>query len=104
MLNFRGKDQKAKQLLLHYAKELGNAFVFDLVDKDLDLRSKEEAVALAEFYWAMLDKSAEDKERGVIVLGELDLQYWMERLMNIIGGHLSKMGYEDQWNQVCDDA
>lgn len=104
MLDFSGNDQKAKQVVLHYARELDNAFVFDLVNKDLDIRSKEEAIVLAEFYWAMLDKSAEDKEQGVIVLDEPDLQYWMERLMNIVGGYLSKIGYGDQWNQVCDDA
>ncbi len=52
----------------------------------------------------MLDLSAQDEEKNTVILGEKSLQFWMERLMNIIGGYLQKIGYRYEWEKVCDDA
>lgn len=51
----------------------------------------------------MLETAADDRDQGVEVLGEKDLQYWMERSMNIISGYLELIGYEQEWEQVSDE-
>lgn len=52
----------------------------------------------------MLDQSALDKENGVIVLNESNMQYWMERLLNIISGYLSNNGYQQIWDMVSEEV
>jgi len=104
MLDFSGGDEKAKLVALHYAKELDNNFVLELINKDQEVKNSEQAIDLAQFYWLMLDLSAQDEEKNTVILGEKSLQFWMERLMNIIGGYLQKNGYSCEWEKVCDDA
>ncbi|TQV83988.1 hypothetical protein FKG94_04765 [Exilibacterium tricleocarpae] len=103
MLDFSGNDQKAKLVALHYANQFDDLITIELIENKREVTDKDEARKLAEFYWKMLDASAEDQENGVKVLGEVGLQYWMERLLNIVGGYLSSIGYEDEWNKVCDE-
>ncbi|VAW67464.1 hypothetical protein MNBD_GAMMA10-21, partial [hydrothermal vent metagenome] len=56
------------------------------------------------FFWEMLDASAYDQENANIIAGEVNLQYWIERLMNIMGGYLKQSGYEAEWDKACDEA
>ena len=58
---------------------------------------------MAYFFWLVVDAAARDREAGVSVLGEKNYQPWIERLLNIIGGHLKKNGFEEVWEQVCDE-
>ena len=104
MLDFSGGDEKAKQVMLYYADELGNCYVHNILTKSENVKDSDEARKLAIFYWEMLDKSAEDKESGKVVLGETDLQYWVERLLNIVSGYLESMGYEKEWEKASDKA
>lgn len=104
MLDFSGKDQKAQQICLHYANQLGADSLVQIIECKLPVSSKDEAIALSRFFWQMLDASIDDKDNGVDVLGEQNLQYWMERNMNIISGYLTKIGYEEQWEKICDEA
>ena len=104
MLDFSGNDEKAKLVALHYATQFNNTVVLDLLNQQRGVKNKEEAICLAQFFWDMLDASALDKENGKIVLDESDLQHWMGRLLNIIGGYLKKNGYADVWDKVSDEA
>lgn len=104
MLDFSGNDQKAKLIAIHYAESLNDKFVLALLENNGAVSDKTQATTLAKFYWAMLDQSAQDKENNIVVLEESDLQYWMERLLNIIGGYMEGNGYGDIWQKVCDDA
>lgn len=104
MLDFSGNDQKAKQVCLHYAEKLKANDLLDVLECKVGIRSKQEAIALSQFFWDILEASAEDRDNGVEVLGETDLQFWMERIMNIISGYLINIGYEEEWEKVCDDA
>ncbi len=104
MLDFSGNDKKAKQVALHYAKTLGNQWIYTLIDNNQSIADSNQARGLSLFYWAMLDQSALDKENGVIVLDESDMQYWMERLLNIISGYLSNNGYQEIWDKVSDEV
>ena len=51
----------------------------------------------------MLEATAGELDQEVEVLGEKDLQYWMERSMNIISGYLEQIGYEQEWERVGDE-
>lgn len=104
MLDFIGKEQKAQLMCLHYAKELNAHNLVAILDCRAPVKSKEEAEALAKFFWNMLDASAADKDNSVEVLGERDLQYWMERNMNIFLGYLYQIGFGDEWEKICDQA
>lgn len=59
---------------------------------------------LAYFFWQVVDAAARDREAGVLVVGERNVQPWVERLLNIVGGYLKNNGYEAEWEQVCDEA
>lgn len=52
----------------------------------------------------MVDASIEDRDNKVEVLGEMELEYWMEKLLNIIGGYLGKIGYAEEWDKAVDEA
>lgn len=104
MLDFGDGDEKAKQVMLHYAEKLSNDYVYNIVNSNGNVKNQEEARKLAVFYWQMLDKSAEDRESGEIILGEKNLQYWMERLLNIVSGYLERSGYEKEWEKASDEA
>lgn len=104
MLDFSGKDQKAQQVCLHYAKQLRVDNLIEIIECKAPVRSKEEALALSRFFWAMLEAVADDNENEVEVLGEKNLQHWMERSMNIISGYLSRIGYEEEWEKISDEA
>lgn len=103
MLDFSGKDQKAQQVCLHYAKQLGAENLINIIEGKGSVGSKEKAIELSRFFWKMLEAAADDRDHGIEVLGETDLQYWMERNMNIVSGYLERIGYEQEWEQVGDE-
>lgn len=104
MLNFSGRDQKAQDVCLYYVDKLGAETLKDILQSNAPVTSKDEALQLSKFFWKMLDASIADRDNGVEVLGETDLQFWMERSMNIISGYLSKIGYEEEWEKATDEA
>lgn len=103
MLDFSGKDQKAQQVCLHYARKLNAEQLIPIIECKAAVGSKDEALALAQFFWQMLEAAAEDRDNQIEVLGEKDLQHWMERSMNIISGYLERIGYQDEWDSVSDE-
>jgi len=104
MLDFSGNDEKAKLVATHYATQFNNSTVLEILNQPRGVQNKNEAIILSNFFWGMLDASALDKENGKVVLDETDLQFWIERLMNIIGGYLKQNGYEAEWGKVSDEV
>lgn len=104
MLDYSGKDEHAKLVALHYAKELADVNLIEVINAERGVANKNEAIALAEFFWEMLDRSVLDYENGIAVEGEVGVQFWIERLMNIYSGYLYSAGYSEQWEDVSDKA
>lgn len=104
MLDFSGNDQRAQLIAAHYAEKLESIDIQNIINLKNPINSKEQALELSRFYWKMLDAAAYDFEHKAEVLGEVGSQYWMERLLNIISGHLDDIGYEEQWDQASDEA
>lgn len=103
MLDFSGKDQKAQLVCLHYARQFNAEELIQVFECKEAISSKEQALALARFFWQMLEAAADDRDNRIEVLGEQDLQHWMERSMNIISGYLERIGYQDEWERVSDE-
>lgn len=97
MIEYKYSEEKTFALFI--ADELGDTLSRKIIEKD-QVSSKEEAIHLSKFYWAMIDKSAE----GISIPCEGSAQYWTEKLYNSIGGYLERAGYEDQWNDEIDKA
>ena len=97
MITFTEINQPAKLLGLHYAKQLKNEFAEEVIKGDKDVSSKEEAIEFTNFFWQMTDQAVIDQENENQVAGIHDLEFWMEKLMNITIGYLSSCGYKDQW-------
>ena len=104
MLDFSGKDEKSKEICLHYAKQFKNADLIPILECSKPVSTEAQAKSLSEFFWKMLEASADDRDNGIGVLGETDTQYWMERSMNIISGYLYTIGFEDVWEKISNDA
>ena len=102
MLQYRDRTLKAKEIAVHYADQLADETMAAIVAGEREIKSKEEAVALCEFFWAMADQAALDTEKGVVIADEHNVQFWIEKLYNIIHGHLDSIGYLEQWEEVCD--
>ena len=112
MFDLTERDDKAKQVAMYYAEKLQCSLVLDIFSQTShdhsrqlkDIANKEEAVILSQFFWDAFDAAAQDREAGIVVLGEANLAPWFERLMHIIGGHLVQLGYQTEWDRVCDEA
>ena len=104
MLNFSGKDQTAQQVCLHYTRQFNAERLIPFLECKAAVGAKDEALALAHFFWQMLEAAAGDRDNGIEVLGEKDLQHWMERSMNIISGYLDRIGYQDEWDRASDEV
>ncbi|MEN0037916.1 MAG: hypothetical protein AAGC78_12660 [Cellvibrio sp.] len=104
MLEFSEKDQKAKWICLHYATLLSGEYLIDIIEGKAPVNTKEQALALSRFFWKMLEASANDQNKKIMVQGDIDLQYWMGRSMNIISTYLSSIGYKEEWEQVFDES
>lgn len=103
MLDLSGEDQKARQVFMHYAEQLRVDNLVPIIECKASVTSKEEADELSRFFWTMLDALADDRDKGIEVLGEADLQHWMGRSMNVISGYLNSIGYGEVWDQVSDE-
>lgn len=66
------------------------------------IETSSQATEIAEFFWAMVDKSIELEK-----LGELDqflegAEFWNEKLIYSISGYLERIGFENEWEEVVD--
>ena len=104
MLDFSGNDEKAELVAIHYAEQFNNKIVLEILKTPRGVKNSKETIILSNFFWDTLDATTLDRVNGKIVLDEANLQYWIERLMNIIGGYLKKSGYEAEWDKVCDEV
>ena len=86
-----------KETILHYADLLSDKTTKGIIEKDL-LRSKEEAIHLANFFWNMVEESnKEDKRTGE------STEYILEKIIITFMAYFRSSGYEDEWETVSDE-
>lgn len=104
MLEFMDYEAGAQVVAVHYAITLKNEFAYAVLTQKAEISSKKDAEALTRFYWEMVDQAVDDQENGTDIQGVSDLQFWMEKLLNIIMGYLKSIGMADVWNDVSDEV
>ncbi|MDH5182042.1 MAG: hypothetical protein OEY07_20455 [Gammaproteobacteria bacterium] len=97
MMKFSETNLHAKGVAVQYAAKLGNDLAKRVCQAESEVTCKEEAIELIEFYWSMVDEAADDQENNIEIAGVTDLNFGMERLMNISIGYLAKCGYKSEW-------
>jgi hypothetical protein len=75
MLYLTRKDQKAQQVCIHYAEKHHADSLIPIIECKASVTSREKAEKLSRFFWMMLQASAEDRDKGIEVWGETDLQH-----------------------------
>lgn len=104
MLNFSNEDHLAQVIGLHYAVQLNNSYAQQVFGLKAYIKTPAEAEAITLFFWSMVDCAVEDEEQGKEIEGTVDLQLWMERLMNILMGYINRIGFGDVWAKTSDAA
>lgn len=94
------KYPEEKIVAMTFASLLNDETTKLILTKDL-VESKEEAIHLSQFFWRMIEKSAEG---NVVLPCEGSSEYWTEKLYNSIGGYLEKAGYGAEWDEEIDKA
>ncbi|WP_444996376.1 hypothetical protein [Aliikangiella sp. IMCC44359] len=89
-----------KIVALHFAALLNNTKAEKILKAGV-VTSGEEATILSQFFWEMINKSAEG---NIHLPCSGSSQYWTEKLYNTLGGYLESSGYEKQWNTEIDNA
>lgn len=90
-----------KDFATYYAKELERPIVLSILSRGF-VESKEEAQALSEFFWDMVDKTIELENQGVIQKWSEGSKFWTEKLLQTFSGHLEAAGYSDVWDEEVD--
>lgn len=97
----RYKFDEEVDVIKHYASILNNDIVLSIISVG-EVKSAQEAEALSEFFWVMVDKSIEDEENNVESPWTEGAEYWNEKILNSLSGYLERAGYEEIWERVSD--
>lgn len=100
MINFRDSEQK--RVFIHFAKILNDELALSLAMEEKEVSTKEEASQLTKFYWRMIDEAVIIDKNHDSVDGIVGMQAIMEDLINIVGGYLERIGFEEQWDAEDD--
>lgn len=92
--------EEEKTVALFMADVLSDDLAKQIIERG-SVQSKDEAVHLAQFFWKIVNRSAEG---GLQLPCEGSSQYWTEKLYNSLGGYLENAGYEQEWNDELDKA
>jgi hypothetical protein len=94
------KYPEEKIVALTFAALLNDEITTKILQADL-VKSREEAIHLSQFFWRMIEKSAEG---NVQLPCKGSSEYWTEKLYNSVGGYLEKAGYGAEWDEEVDKA
>jgi hypothetical protein len=89
-----------RDLVLHYANSLKDDAILHILDEGVT--TEDEARIFAKFIWRMADKMAMDCENNVQVLGRTDNSDLMPDVDYEVSLYLIKQGFEELWDQICD--
>jgi len=97
MLEYNENTLNAKILAIHYAEKLGGDTLAAFMKGECDIKSNEDAEIIISGFWAMTDLAISDNNSDVIVDGISDIEFWMHKLFNKVGGYMIRNGYKTQW-------
>lgn len=86
-----------KQTLLHYADLLNDETAKRIIEEDA-IRTAEDAIHFAQFFWKMVDESnLEDKKTGN------SSEYILEKIIITLMAYFRSSGFEDEWERISDE-
>lgn len=80
------KNLKEKEVLVHYASELGDPNVLKIIESGVN--SEEEVLILARFYWKIVNET----------IGNKELEYTLEKIYTTLHIHCGNNGFSDTWD------
>ncbi|GAB2895339.1 hypothetical protein ACCI51_04090 [Microbulbifer echini] len=92
------KYPKEREILIHYAEKMENEAALDILQKGV-VSNREQALALSQLYWGMIDVAADDQGSGFPLLEKEGIEQWMEYIFHSLNGYLVSNGYEEEWDQ-----
>ena len=103
MFEFNENTLKAKILAEHYAQIVGNEFLIAFMQGKKSITNTQEAQTIIDGFWQMTDLAIADHQSDLTIDGITDIEFWMHKLFNKVGGHLIKQGYKTQWEDSLDE-
>lgn len=100
MLEFNENSHNAKLLAIHYANKVGDEFLISFMSGQVSLSSESDAIEIIEGFWKMTDLAIHDNENGTKVYEITDIEFWMHKLFNKVGGYMTKNGYKNAWEEA----
>ena len=97
MINFTEANAPARKIAIYYSEKLNDGLAYELFENGVDISSEEQATDLVRFFWKMADEAVQEQENNTGLATEYDLEFWMEKLMNIVIGYFSRQGYKEVW-------
>lgn len=99
MIQFK-RYPHVKDLIAHYATAKDETKILSLLHEGV--KNKQDATALAQFVWDMVEQMGADSNKGEIVLGRSDNTDTIPDIDYEISLYLAHLGYEEIWNKICD--
>lgn len=99
MLSFDERAAESKKLAMYYANQTDLPDLIKFIDGKYALENKQQAQLIINAFWQMTDMAIDDCQVDKVVEGISDIEFWMHKLFNKIGGYMIKNGYRDIWEE-----
>jgi hypothetical protein len=100
MIEFDSHKKPAQTLAVHYARQVGKSYVVDFMLSNSDILSADNAYSVAKAFWEITDLAIDDNDKGIVVEGVSDIEFWMYKLFNLVSGYIEQKGYREQWDKA----
>ena len=100
MIEYQYNEEK--DFALYYANELGRPLIVSILNRGF-VETGEEARALSDFFWEMVDKTIEEEKLGELNKFNENSKFWTEKLLQTFSGHLEATGFSNIWDEVVDN-
>lgn len=100
MLNFSTDEAPAKSIIQYYCQKLGNPKAEDFFCGKTNIENKTEAVEMAKVFWDIVELASTDHLNDVVILDNIDIEFWMHKLFNKTHGYFQKNGFSEEWKQA----
>ncbi len=80
-------NNKEKALLVHYVNKFDEHHILNIIESGVG--NEKDAIAMAQFYWQIVDKTTDDKS----------IEYCLEKLYTALLIHFGNAGHLTVWDR-----
>lgn len=103
MLNFSEAEKPAIAISQYYCQKLKSPKAEDFFSGKISLSTKAEALEIAKVFWDITELASADHLNDVVILDDVDIEFWMYKLFNKTHGYFQKNGFSEEWKQAETD-